>query len=544
MKQLFMVCNAHLDPVWLWDWQEGAAAAVATFRTAADLCEENDGFIFCHNEALLYQWVEEYEPELFRRIQRLVTAGKWHIMGGWFLQPDCNIPSGESILRQVLVGQTYFRERFHTAPYVAVNFDTFGHGRGLVQILKQCGYTGYLFMRPDKTQKELPARNFLWEGFDGSRILVHRLDRPYRSFLGQAVQSVSDWYRNEQDEEISLFTWGIGNHGGGPSRKDIAGLDNWIQEHPELSAAHSTPEAFFDTLKVSEDEFPVFDDDLRPVHVGCYTSQARVKRLHRKLENLLYATEKLLTAASAQGLLVYPDVKLREAERDMLFCEFHDILPGTTILEGEAGALSMLHHGLEILSRLQMRGAMSLLAGQKRALPEQVPVFIYNPHPYPVTGDFTFEIMPSEQNWSLTERNCVTVRRNGQIVPSQEEKPSLNINLDWRKRITIHATLEPSCMNRFDCDFARASCETQSTVEFPDDMVCFDNGQMQVHINAKTGLVDHYILNGVEYLHPGSFCSTTWKDTADPWYMKGDEFAEKLGAFHLVKQKQVSRYSY
>ena len=132
MKKLFLVCNAHLDPVWLWDWQEGVAAAIATFRAAADICEAADDFVFCHNEAMIYSWVEQYDPTLFRRIQALVKAGKWHIMGGWYLQPDCNLPSGESILRQIIVGRRYFMEKFHAVPSIAVNFDTFGHSRGLV----------------------------------------------------------------------------------------------------------------------------------------------------------------------------------------------------------------------------------------------------------------------------------------------------------------------------------------------------------------------------------------------------------------------------
>ena len=104
-KRVHLICNAHLDPIWLWEWQEGAAEALSTFRTAADLCEEFDGFVFNHNEAVLYRWVAEYEPELFERIRRLVAAGKWHIMGGWYLQPDCNMPSGESFARQAIIGK-------------------------------------------------------------------------------------------------------------------------------------------------------------------------------------------------------------------------------------------------------------------------------------------------------------------------------------------------------------------------------------------------------------------------------------------------------
>jgi len=107
MKKLHLVSNAHIDPVWQWEWEEGATVAISTFRTAADLCEQFDGFIFNHNEAKLYMWVEEYEPELFIRIQKLVAAKKWNIMGGWIVQPDCNLPAGESFVRQSLYGIGY-----------------------------------------------------------------------------------------------------------------------------------------------------------------------------------------------------------------------------------------------------------------------------------------------------------------------------------------------------------------------------------------------------------------------------------------------------
>ena len=103
MKRLHLVCNAHIDPLWLWELEEGISAALSTFRVAADFCETYDGYVFNHNEAMLYEWVEEYEPILFKRIQRLVKEGKWHIMGGWYLQPDCNMPSGESFIRQIKV---------------------------------------------------------------------------------------------------------------------------------------------------------------------------------------------------------------------------------------------------------------------------------------------------------------------------------------------------------------------------------------------------------------------------------------------------------
>ena len=150
-KKTYIVCNAHLDPIWQWEWEEGAAEALSTFRIAADFCEQYEDYIFCHNEVLLYDWIEQFDPELLGRIKDLVARGKWHIMGGWHVQPDCNMPSGESFVRQMLSGRKYFLEKFGKVPEVAINFDSFGHSRGLVQIMAKSGYKGYVHMRLPST---------------------------------------------------------------------------------------------------------------------------------------------------------------------------------------------------------------------------------------------------------------------------------------------------------------------------------------------------------------------------------------------------------
>lgn len=139
MKKLHLVCNSHLDPVWQWDWDEGAAAALATFYSAVRLADKYD-YIFCHNEVILYEYIERFDPGLFNEIAGLVKEGKWHIMGGWYDQPDCLVPSGESFIRQISLGKEYFKEKFDTYPKTAINFDSFGHTKGLPQILKKCGF--------------------------------------------------------------------------------------------------------------------------------------------------------------------------------------------------------------------------------------------------------------------------------------------------------------------------------------------------------------------------------------------------------------------
>ncbi|MBQ3861562.1 MAG: hypothetical protein II779_13605, partial [Clostridia bacterium] len=129
----YMFCNAHLDPVWLWQWESGMSEAISTFRSASKMIDDYPDFVFNHNESLLYEWVEEHEPALFEKIREQVKSGRWKIVGGWFLQPDCNIPAGESILRQILRGRIYFYDKFGEVPVTAVNFDSFGHALRLAQ---------------------------------------------------------------------------------------------------------------------------------------------------------------------------------------------------------------------------------------------------------------------------------------------------------------------------------------------------------------------------------------------------------------------------
>lgn len=158
----------------------------------AEFCEKEDGFVFNHNEVVLYKWEEEYEPELFVRIQKLVKQGKWHIMGGWYLQPDCNMPSGESFVRQVLLGRHYFKQKFNVEPTTAINFDPFGHTRGLVQIIKKSGYDSYIFCRPLQNDCPQPSDDFTWVGYDGSEIMGHRASDHYNSLKGEAHTKVKE----------------------------------------------------------------------------------------------------------------------------------------------------------------------------------------------------------------------------------------------------------------------------------------------------------------------------------------------------------------
>ena len=548
MKKFHLISNAHLDPIWQWEWEEGAAAALSTFRCAARFCREFDGYIFCHNESLIYRWVEEYEPALFEEIRELVKLGKWHIMGGWHVQPDCNLPSGEGFARQVTEGRRYFAEKFGKAPTTAINFDPFGHTRGLVQILAKSGYDSYLFCRPDPGNCPLPAETFTWVGYDGSSVIGQRAAEGYGSSLGHALDKIRGLESRDVGGGLNFALWGVGNHGGGPSREDIRAIDAYVEECRErgIEVVHSTPEAYFADVRAKGVPLPEHKGDVNLWAPGCYTSQVRIKQKYRQTENMLFATEKMLTHAVSLGKLTYPEQALGEVLYDMLTVQFHDVLPGSSVLPAEEMALRMLDHALEILTRLRFRAFLSLSEGEPEAPAGQIPVLVYNPHPYTVTEDILCEFMLADQNWSGTFHNPVAYR-DGVRLPSQCEKEYSNIPLDWRKRVIFRAELAPMSMNRFDCQIEVLDRKPTSDLEtlFGSDpaVMRFETPHMTVEINRQTGLIDRWVAEGKTYLGKDSCRVDVMRDAHDAWGMTFRDWPDRIGTFALLSEEEGSRFS-
>ena len=513
-RKIHLICNAHIDPIWQWDWPEGASATLSTFYSAVKLCDEFD-YIFCHNEVTVYKYVEEYAPELFAQIQRLVKAGKWHIMGGWYLQPDCNMPSGESFVRQIREGQQYFQEKFGIVPTTAINFDPFGHTVGLVQIIKKCGQDSYIFMRPYASELPLPCEQFIWRGLDGSEIKGARSIGGYNTHLGSSAPEIQK-KAERQDFPVGMVLWGVGNHGGGPSRKDLGDIARDILPDPEIQYIHSTPEQFFAEIAPTE----VFDQSLHISMPGCYTSMYRVKQKHAQLEAELYLAEKMATVAYMRGALdQYPEAELQTATLDLLNAEFHDILPGSAIQCAEDAGLKLLNHGLLEAERVKIKSFFALSVEQSPAAEGEYPVVVFNPHPYELVDNIECEFMLADQNWHDDILSKITVLDEaGNPVPYQVIKEESNLNLDWRKRIIFRACLKPLAMTRYRVYVAFVP--TQKTPVKP--AFVFDNGRKYVHIDPETGLLASYKINGVEYVGEG-FGLCSFEDNADPWGMGGHQ---------------------
>ena len=527
----YLFCNAHLDPVWLWQWESGMAEGLSTYRAAADFVDEYPDFIFNHNESLVYEWVEEHDPALFERIKRQVAEGRWKIIGGWFLQPDCNIPSGESIYRQVLRGRIYFYDKFGEVPVTAANFDSFGHAQGLVQMFEKCGYQYYVNIRPGRGNYDFDSEDFLWKGYDGkSEIIVHRSDRGYNSVFGTAAEEVKKFNEKWSENENGLFFWGVGNHGGGPSRKDLNDLAALQAEGMDIF--HSTPDDYFQT--VDKDKIPVVDKGLNHFMQGCYTSIIRIKQKHRQLENDLVMVEKMASHAAMAGLSTYEKAKIDDAWRDLLFAEFHDSLPGSCIQPVEDDILRMLDHGLEIMNQLKAKYFMALSAGQEKIKDgNSVPILVYNPHPFPYTQPIDVEFLLPRQLWHKEFSNPI-VYQDGIRIPCQQAKESANFYMDWCKRVIFETTLPPTSMSRFDVFFEviekrptpepwpmfrRPSGEHRPDGQRrPFRMGFFiETAKGHVVVNPRTGLVDSYVVDGKEYLKPGSFAVEVFNDSFNCW---------------------------
>lgn len=517
MKKLHLICNAHLDPIWQWEWEEGAAAALSTFQSAVNLSKQFD-YVFCHNEVTLYKYVENYAPKLFEEIKELVKQGKWHIMGGWYLQSECLMPEGEGIVRQIREGELYFEKKFGVKPTTAVNMDPFGHSRGLVQIMSKCGQDSYMFMRPYgphiRKQLDLPEECFLWEGYDGSRIKAVRLTE-YNSDLGHAREKIEKDIERRKDEELSISPWGVGNHGGGPSAKDLSDIADFMKTS-EIEIVHSTPERFFAEAQPTK----VFTESLISCMVGCYTSMIGVKQKYRQLEKAFYFTEKMSSIAALKGVVEYPDKKLREVTEDMLNVQFHDILPGTCIKEGEDNALTYINHGLHELNLLRAKAMFGLCKGQPVAEENTYPIMVFNPKTYvgKQTVECELSIIPTdcfENSFSQIEIYDV----DGQKIPAQTVKEGSSISIDWRKKVVFEAELKPLSVTRFT-----AKTVVLSKPEYPvNEDIVFDNGEKRVVINAKTGLIESYIVDDVEYAKGAFFAPYAYEDYPDPWGMNYTE---------------------
>src|SRR5882757_7984618 len=429
-----MIGNAHIDPVWLWRWPEGYQEARATFWSAVQRMDEYEDFVFTCNQVVLLSWIEESDPALFEQIKKRVAEGRWVFAGGWWVEPDCNVPTGESFVRQGLHGQRYLKAKFGIMATVGMNVDPFGHNAMLPQILRKQRLTAYCFLRPGPHERRLPGSPFWWEAPDGTRVMTHRIPHEYCGPRADLAYHTAKAIAQLSTNEAMVF-YGVGNHGGGPTR---ANLDS-IRKLNELGTFGrlelSSPDRYF--AAQNGDDLPVWAGELQHHARGCYSAHSAIKRWNRRAENALLVAEKWSAMAAVAGGAPYPLTELTHAWKQVLFNQFHDILPGSSIESAYDDARDQLGEATAIASRAQNR-ALQTLARQV-AIPvdvESQPVIVFNPHPWPLRADVEVEL-------ALPVNPAVVQDEWGHSVATQRVQPWATMSDPRRQRLVFAAAVPP-----------------------------------------------------------------------------------------------------
>lgn len=488
MSKMYLIGNSHLDPVWMWRWQEGYTEVLQTFRSALDRMKEFDDIKFTSACSIYYEWIEKTDPEMFREIRERIKEGRWAIAGGWLLQPDCNIPCGESFARQALFGQRYFKEKFGITAKTGYNVDSFGHNAGLPKILKASGMDNYVFMRPSPLEDTKKDSLFNWASDDGSSVCAFRIPVCYNLEL-KNFENFEKIRETEEKEGIDyMLFFGVGNHGGGPTIE----LINEINKVKPEDAVYATPDEYFENAK--RKNLKTYTGDLQHHARGCYTAETSVKSGNRRCESSLLAAERFSVMAKEILGVKYPKEELKRAWKNLLFNQFHDILGGCAIKSAYKDADYLFGETMSICEKIindatqkiawsiDTVGSVELPAYKNKRMRiwehEKLgtPVVVFNSHPWEVT-----------ENVRVYTYSAVTYMTDdkGTVIPHQAVRGE-QTNSDDRSITEFTATIPAMGYRvyRFfleketDVTFAKKLFITEHSIE---------NSKIIVEFDEKTG---------------------------------------------------------
>ena len=342
VHEQYAIGHAHLDTAWLWPLAETWRKCQRTFSAQLALMREYPEHRFACSSAQHYAWVKERDPRMYEEIRARVRDGQWVPVGGTWIEPDCNLPAGESLVRQFLHGQRFFQRELGGRCREFWNPDVFGYANQLPQIVRGAGMTRFLTQKLSWNRfTSLPFHTFAWEGLDGSRITTHFPPADtYSSRVDVAeMRASARAYKDHDRSRHSALLFGHGDGGGGPTPEMLETLRRVgdLQGVPRTRLGSS--DEFFAALEADAPELPVVVGELYlEYHRGTYTSQAEIKRANRRCEALLHDAEFLAAAAARLTGHAYPCGQLTELWQLLLLNQFHDVLPGSSIGEVYADA--------------------------------------------------------------------------------------------------------------------------------------------------------------------------------------------------------------
>lgn len=562
--KLHLIGSAHLDPVWLWDWREGLNEGIATCSAMVTLLREFPEFRFIRGEAAIYSYIERHAPDLFSKIKELTADGRWDIVGGNWIQPDTNLPSTEALLRQFVRGKGYLLEKFGVRVTSAWAADSFGHAEGLPEILSAAGLENFAFTRPQANILPLSSQAFWWKARNGARILAYRPHDGWyaseRAEIGKRLDACVAHAATEGLQTVAMF-YGLGNHGGGPSRAHLQAIREWSAQHPEVDVEHSGLHRFFAALRSElawrgEEAIPTHAGELNFCLRGCSASVARFKFAYRRAEARLLSAERTVAALSAAAVPPACNAQtppLGGVWDTLLFNAFHDILPGSAIERAYDDQLAQIgsvltaaqEAGTDALTSLAMR--MDTRAGAwpvpaDHPLPQ--PVLVWNPHPWTLRTQVEVEVsLDYRPLWTYHGRHSeaplsVVDGSTGRRAPFQliaEEHDSM-VDLLWRRRAVVPVEVPPMgwTLLQMGLDPLGVVVGTPATLESPlrVSTSSISNGALAVSagIGAQAAT---FTRDGREWL-PGGLQVRLYED---PWGAWGG-MTEERASWELTEERE------
>jgi alpha-mannosidase len=368
------VGHGHIDMNWMWSWQETVATTHDTFQSVLQLMREYPALTYSQSQASVYALMEKYHPELFEEIKARIAEGRWEVTAVHWVEGDKNLASGESIARHLLYTRQYTKEKFGLdAAELPLDWepDTFGHANTIPTILAQGGVKFYYACRlgggfDHAVTGEFPRpKLFWWQGPDGSRVLVNKESTWYNSYVNIGDNIALPAVEFFKDTQLTdwLNVYGIGNHGGGPTRVEIEYLQETVTWPIYPSVTFGTAKGWYEKVAASDlSHLPVLDHELNYEFTGCYTTQTLITQANRFGENYCIEAETLaaITGRDSRALL-------REAWINILFNQFHDILPGSGVRQTREHAMALFQETGAMTGAIKREAGKALVSGLNTA---------------------------------------------------------------------------------------------------------------------------------------------------------------------------------
>ncbi len=511
-QHFVMQGHAHIDVAWLWPLWETVRKCARTFSTVDALMDEFPDYVFGQSQAQLYAYTKEHYPELYERIRRRIAEGRWEVTGGTWVEMDCNIPSGESLIRQAIYGRRFFREEFGVEPEIAWLPDVFGYPACLPQIFMKSGLRYFLTQKMSWNQFDrIPYNTFRWRGIDGTEILTHF--PPTNTYNGRLTpQQMLEGARNFSQKGIcreQLYLFGFGDGGGGPTRQMLEYAKRTKSLEGLPSSEQGRAHGFFARATEECQRLPVWDDELYgEFHRGTYTTQARTKRNNRKAE-LLYREAELWSAV-ATNLRVwpgrsrpagaqehagrpgwsFPTTEMRRGWELILLNQFHDVLPGSSIAEVYKDSARQYEEVLAIGERSRC-GALTALAKHVDTGELERPFAVFNSLSWARTGVVSIDAPRGRGPYEV-------VTSAGEAVPTQLVRTG-------RKRQLLFQAPDVPSMGYATFDVRRGTSQMAGASDLRVSTRKLENGSLRVRLNGAGHITSIYDKRARrEVLSPGA----------------------------------------